>query len=332
MQSQNKPPFEGLINLASPHLGTRAVSASDEFFAPAARMLQDSEPVFRPDVFDEHGKWMDGWETRRRRGGGDFDEAIIRLGAPGEIEYADLDARHFTGNFPPAAQLCGSAETPDGNETWLPLIEKTELRGDSQNLFETRQTGAVNWVRLRIYPDGGIARLRLYGKVRPNWDNFARGEIIELSSLQNGGRIVAYNDAHYGNVHALISIRNSENMGDGWETRRRRDPGHDWIIVALGGAGNVRGAVVDTAHFRGNYPEFCSLQGARLAPDADADSLVLDADSWDEIIPKTKLEANRLHRFGQNEIANDAPINYVRLNIYPDGGVARLRIFGALSE
>ena len=326
--------FENLVNLASPHLGTRAVYASDEFFAPLMRLLADAEPVFRPDVFDDHGKWMDGWETRRRRGGGKFDEGIIRLGAPGEIMHADIDTRHFTGNYPVAAQLCGCADEyiPDEKTNWLPLVAKTDLRGDSHNISAVKSAGAINWVRLRIFPDGGIARLRLYGKVRPHWKKIAAGEVMELSALQYGGRIVAYSDAHYGNVHALLSDRRARNMGDGWETRRRREPGNDWIIIALGNVGKTVSAIVDTAYFRGNYPEFFSLQGAQREPGAATEFLIKDADSWGEIIPKTKLEANHVHRFGRGAIQGNAPINYVRLNIYPDGGVSRFRLFGVLPE
>lgn len=333
MAEDEKDCFEGLVNLASPHLGSRAVFASDEFFAPLARALADSEPVFRPDVFDGHGKWMDGWETRRRRGGGEFDEGIIRLGAPGEILHADIDTRHFTGNFPAAAQLCGSAESsaPDEKTKWIPLVAKTKLRGDSHNIFQT-PPAKINWARLRIFPDGGVARLRLYGKVRPDWRQFAAAEVVELSALEYGGRIVAYSDAHYGDVQALLAARGARNMGDGWETRRRREPGNDWIIIALGHACAVAAAVVDTAYFRGNYPEYFSLQGARCDSDAAADALVKDADSWRQIIAKTKLEADSMRRFGSAAILDGEPVNYVRLNIYPDGGVARFRLFGCLRK
>ena len=325
--------FSHLVNLASPHLGSRAVFASDEFFAPLSRALADSEPVFRPDVFDEHGKWMDGWETKRRRGGGEFDEGIIRLGAPGEIMHADIDTRHFTGNYPAAAQLCGCAGDGAPDEKWKPLVAKTELRGDSHNIFSVNaDAGEIRWVRLRIYPDGGVARLRLYGEVRPDWQNTAADELAELSALRCGGRIVAYSDAHYGNVHALLSERAAKNMGDGWETRRRREPGNDWVIVALGHLGEAAAMVADTSYFRGNYPEYFSLQGARREAGAAAETLIKDADSWAEMIPKTRLESDRIHRFGRASFLDASPVNYVRLNIYPDGGVARFRLFGFLRK
>lgn len=322
---------DGAVNLASPHLGTRIFAVSDQFFAAAARMLADSAPVFKPDVFDENGKWMDGWETRRRRGGGECDWALIRLGAPGEIARVEMDTRHFTGNFPPFADLygCLSESPPDDKTEWRRLVAKTELRGDSKNTFSIADAGVINWVRLRIYPDGGIARLRLWGAVRPRWDAFAPGELAEVSLMQNGGRIVAYSDAHYGDVHALLSARRGANMGDGWETRRRREPGNDWILVALGCAGTVREIVADTAYFRGNYPDSCSLQAARADLSAAPQTLAAESESWREILPQKKLQADGIHRFGVREIAAHEPVNIVRLNIYPDGGVSRLRIFAA---
>ncbi|MGI9298775.1 MAG: allantoicase [Gammaproteobacteria bacterium] len=326
--------FAGMVNLASPHLGTTVAAVSDEFFAPASRMLSPTAPEFKPGVFDAHGKWMDGWETRRRRGGGECDWALIRLGAPGEVLHADMDARHFTGNFPPFAELhgCFSESPPDDSAEWRTLVAKTALRGDSQNIFAARPAGVVNWVRLRIYPDGGIARLRLYGNVRPRWRNLAAGEVAELSALHYGGRIVAYNDAHYGDVYSLLAARDGENMGDGWETRRRREPGNDWIVIALGRAGTLREIVVDTAYFRGNYPEFCSLQGGGADLSAPPEELARAADSWPELLPRQKLKGDTLHRFGAEEIVAHSPVNIVRLNIFPDGGVSRLRIFALPAE
>ncbi len=322
---------EGKINLASPHLGTRVFAVSDQFFAAAARMLSPSAPIFKPDVFDENGKWMDGWETRRRRGGGEYDWALIRLGAPGLIEKVDIDTRHFTGNFPPFADLygCYSDSPPDDSAKWRPLVAKKELAGDSQNIFSAENAGTINWVRLRIYPDGGVARLRLFGEVRPQWENFEKGELVEVSAMQYGGRIVAYNDAHYGDVQALLSARRGENMGDGWETRRRREPGNDWIVVALGRPGKVREILVDTAYFRGNYPEFCSLQAAPSFAGMSPAEIAAESESWRELLPKKKLQADSIHRFGAREIAAHEAVNVVRLNIYPDGGVSRLRILTA---
>lgn len=325
---------DGAINLASPHIGTRIFAVSDQFFAAAGRMLSDAPPIFKPDVYDENGKWMDGWETRRRRGGGECDWALIRLGAPSEIARAEIDATHFTGNFPPFADLygCASDSPPDDSADWRVIVAKSDLQGDAKNAFAAENAGIVNWIRLRIYPDGGIARLRLFGKVRPRWESFAAGEVAEVSAMRYGGRIVAYSDAHYGDVHALLSVRRGENMGDGWETRRRRGSGFDWVIVALGRAATVREIVVDTAYFRGNAPESCSLQVVRCDLSLSADELARTAAEWPEILPRQRLEADEMHRFGIRDIARHEPANIVRLNIYPDGGVSRLRILAVPAE
>ena len=330
MTNTKKNAPAGTVNLASPNLGTKVVSVSDEFFAAGERMLSDSVPVFRPDVYDDHGKWMDGWETRRRRDGGEYDWALVKLGATGNILQAEIDTTHFTGNYPPYAALegCTGEEKPDEETEWRTLVEKNKLQGDASHIFEI-EAEAVDWVRVKIYPDGGIARLRLWGRVYPDWDRIARDEMVELSCLRYGGRIVAYSDAHYGDVQALISERPGENMGDGWETRRRRDGGNDWIIVALGREAIVRSTVVDTAYFRGNYPHSFSLCGAYISENLRAETIVDLSEEWGEIIPSQKLEADNAHAFDENFITEHKPVNYVRLNIYPDGGVSRLRIYGA---
>ena len=322
--------LEGMVNLASPNLGTKVVSVSDEFFAEGKRMLSDSAPVFRPDVYDEHGKWMDGWETRRRRDGGEFDWALVKLGATGKIARVEIDTTHFTGNYPPYAALegCTGEAQPDEKTEWQTLVEKTELRGDASHVFDI-DSDLADWVRVKIYPDGGIARLRLWGRVCPAWDRIAKDELVELSCLRYGGRIVAYSDAHYGDVQALISERPGENMGDGWETRRRRDGGNDWIIVALGREAVVSSAVVDTAYFRGNYPHSFSLYGGYIPEELSVEETVGLSEKWDKIVSKQQLKADNTHVFDENFIAGHKPVNYVRLNIYPDGGVSRLRIYGA---
>lgn len=317
----------GLVNLASPRMGSLIISVSDEFFAAASRMLADSAPVFVADKFDEHGKWMDGWETRRRRGGG-HDWALIKLGAAGIIEKADINTQHFTGNYPHEAKLEGSMGADDDSAPWQTLIPQTALCGDSKNELPAILSGPVDRVKLNIYPDGGIARLRLYGRVVPG--NFrARCAPMELSSLANGGRIIAYSDAHYGDVFALLSDGRGKTMGDGWETRRRRGGGYDWIIIALGGAGRVQAIEVDTAHFKGNYPDSCTIQGALLSDGMPSEAMVAEAASWSELLPGQKLRPDHQHRFNTEQITNPQPINHVRLCIYPDGGVSRLRIMGA---
>ena len=281
-------------------MGTKIHSVSDDFFAEAPRMLQDTIPVFVPDKFDDNGKWMDGWESSRRRQGG-HDWCIISLGEPGVIKLVDINTAHFTGNYPPGAMVeVGYSLDGDINKVeWHTLIEHVNLGPDAHHLLESKYSSKVNLVRLNIFPDGGVARLRLFGDVQRDWGN-QKNDIVELSALRSGGSILGYNDAHYGDVNALLSEGRGLTMGDGWETRRRRDPGNDWIVVQLGTSGFVREIGFD----------------------------VNSAENWKELMPKQSLSADAIHKF-KKEIVNDfGPVNAIRLNIYPDGGVSRLRIFG----
>jgi allantoicase len=320
------PPDEamGLVNLASTRMGTKIHSVSDDFFAAAPRMLADTVPVFVPDKFDDHGKWMDGWESRRRRHGG-HDWCILDLGETGIIRLVDINTAHFTGNYPPGAKLEAAycADDDIDNADWKTVIEETKLGPDAHHLLSALDVGPVNIVRLNIYPDGGIARLRLFGDVQRDWSDHGDAP-AELSALRSGGCILGYNDAHYGDVNALISEGRGQTMGDGWETRRRREPGHDWIVVRLGAAGLISDIEVDTAHFKGNYPDRCSIQAALIEGDIDLDV----AEHWPELMGEKSLSADNIHKFNHADINDVGPINVVRLNIFPDGGVSRLRLFG----
>ncbi|WP_428977142.1 allantoicase [Hansschlegelia quercus] len=318
------------VNLASPLLGATAEVASDEFFAAKERILQDAPAVFLPDAFDEHGKWMDGWETRRRRNGGN-DWLLIRLGVPGVIKGVDIDTSHFTGNFPPAASIEGfyGEQPPAPSARWRPLVRTMPLGPGAHHYAAVSETEPVNWIRLQIFPDGGVARLRVYGTPFREWTEEERHGEIELSAAKNGGRIIAYNDAHYG-ILPLISEGRGKNMGDGWETRRRREPGNDWVIVALAHAGTVGRVEVDTAHFKGNFPDSCSIQAARVEQSTQQ-SLITQSMFWPELLSKQTLQADHIHDFGPETITDLGPITHVRFNIYPDGGVSRLRLFGKLA-
>ncbi len=316
------------VNLASPRMGSEAVLASDEFFAAKERMLQDSEPVFIDDKFDDNGKWMDGWESRRRRGGGN-DWCLVRLGVAGFIHGIDFDTRHFTGNYPPAASLeaCLSDNQPDDATEWTTIVEPKDLGPDAHHYTDVGNGGPWNWLRLNILPDGGMARLRVYGQPYRDWSSADGSVDVELSALANGGRVVAYNNAHYGNVWAVLAAGRGKDMGDGWETRRRREPGNDWMIIALGTAGQISAIEIDTAHFKGNFPDRCSVQAA-LIDDATDQSLVTQAMFWQPLLGEMKMSADTVHRFEANDLATMGPISHVRLNIHPDGGVSRFRVFG----
>ncbi len=318
----------GLINLASPRLGTRTVRCSDDSFASMERLLADSRPVFKPDVFDDFGKWMDGWESRRRRDDG-HDWCVVKLGIQGRVQGVDFDTSHFTGNFAPAASLWGSRESGDPGDdpsAWTEIVPATSLGPSAHHFVKVADSGPWRWLRINTLPDGGVARLRVYGNPEPDWNSIETGQ-VELSALKHGGRIVAYNDAHYGDVWSLLTEGRGRNMGDGWETRRRREPGHDWLIVALGTCGVVERVEVDTAHFKGNYPDRCSIQAARVSWGTDK-SLVTQAMHWPTMMAAQKLEADTIHTFDGDAISDLGPVTHVRLNIHPDGGVSRLRIFG----
>ena len=327
-ETKNRPAFVSKWpNMASPRTGSSVIAASDEFFAAKERLISDSAPIFIADKYDYHGKWMDGWESRRRRDGG-HDWCILRLGISTIVHGVEIDTAHFTGNYPPGASIEAGVGDDPSTITWVPLLTRVSLKGDHCHFFEIPAGEPCNFIRLNIYPDGGVARLRVYGEAVPNWGSSAIGDLVELSALSNGGRVVAYNDAHYGNVNALLLPGRGETMGDGWETRRRREPGNDWIIVALGSAGTVEKIEIDTAHFKGNFPESASVQGAFVDPESIENDAVTEAMFWHEILPRQKLSADTQHFFEGESLIKKDGVNIVKLNIYPDGGVSRLRIFG----
>ena len=318
-----------LVNLASPRLGARALSCSDDFFAPVERMLQDHEPVFIDGKYDDHGKWMDGWESRHRRGGG-FDHAIVQLGSRGIIRGLDIDTRFFTGNYPPQASVEAADQTEGASSkewTWRKLLPRTDLGPDAHHYLAISDDSPATHLRLNIYPDGGVARFRVYGEPLANWSTIGADEVIELSAIANGGRIAGFNDAHYGNPWVILTPGRGLNMGDGWETRRRREPGNDWILVRLGAPGEIERIEIDTAHFKGNYPDRCSIQ-ASLVDGLDDAALVKVAESWPELLSPSKLEMDRQHYFEGEAIHGLGPVNCLRLNIFPDGGISRVRVYG----
>jgi allantoicase len=327
----NLPEFaRRLVNLASPQLGSKAVFASDEFFAPKERLLQHVPPVFLPDKFDDHGKSMDGWESRRRPDGGD-EFCIIRLGVKGVVHGVDIDTSHFTGNYPPAASIDAwlSVVEPGPDGDWREILPPAPLGPSAHHFLPVPPSGPFNYLRLHIYPDGGVARLRVYGEPVASWEGAARDAVHELSALRNGGRIVAYNDAHYGTVWTLLSEGRGTHMGDGWETRRRREPGNDWIIVRLGAAGLVERILIDTCHFKGNYPDRASVQAGYVAAGTD-EAVVTQSMFWPELMAPQKLSADAVHEYAGEAVARLGAVSHVKLNIFPDGGVSRLRIFGRL--
>lgn len=321
-------PFHQWANLADPRLGAEVCYVTDEWFAAAERMLKAGPGVYIPGKFDDNGKWMDGWESRRKRGEG-YDYCIIKLGRPGRICGVNIDTTHFTGNYPPAASLdaCYSPDgDPDDAVEWDEILPSVSLNGDSFHYHEIDAMGTYSHVRLNIYPDGGVARLRIYGEPQCDWDKRDPTELIDLLALESGGRAITCNDEHYGSILNVNMPGRGVNMGDGWETRRRREPGNDWAILALGHPGEIKAVEIDTAHFKGNYPDRCSLQAAFVSGGTD-DSLVTQSMFWQELLPPQKMEMDAIHKF-DTEVKDIGAITHVRLNIIPDGGISRLRLFG----
>jgi allantoicase len=344
---------DGLIDLAAARVGGRALLASDEFFAPKENLLMPGRGVFLEGKYTDRGKWMDGWETRRRRGPG-YDWCIIRLGIPGVIRAITVDTNHFRGNHPAscsldAVELSGTlaAKRLRGLDDWAEILARSPLTGHAENDFPIRSDGRFTHLRLNIYPDGGVARLRVWGEARPDWQQIACGRpatrgksgragvrdggaIIDLAGVEHGGLPLATSDQFFSEPLNLIMPGRPQDMGDGWETRRRRGPGHDWVILRLGRRGTIEHIELDTTHFKGNFPESASLEGCD-APEVSGAALLPDGADWRELLPRTKLRANARHRLPVGRTARH-PVTHVRLNIFPDGGVARLRLWGRIVD
>jgi len=325
-------PFEKYVNLADARLGTRAISVTDDWFADVNRLFQPTPAVWKEGVFDDNGKWMDGWESRRKRFEG-YDHAVIRLGVPGQIKGVDIDTSHFTGNYPPSASLeaCFVADgDPSDDTVWTEILPAVELQGNSHHYHEIAFDKPVSHLRFNIYPDGGVARLRVHGIPFRDWSSVGDNEQIDLAAALNGGRALACSDEHFGRMSNILNPNRGENMGDGWETARRRTPGNDWVIVALGHPGEIEHIVVDTLHFKGNYPDSCSIQAAYVKGGTDS-QIETQSLFWRELLPSQKLSMHAEHEFSE-QIAKLGPITHVRLNIFPDGCVSRLRLFGKVAK
>lgn len=325
-------PFEKYLNLADARLGTKALSVTDDWFADVNRLFQPTPAVWKEGVFDDNGKWMDGWESRRKRFEG-YDSAVIRLGIAGSIKGVDIDTSHFTGNYPPSASLeaCFIAEGDPSDATeWTEVLPAVELQGNSHHYHAVADDRPWTHLRFNIYPDGGVARLRVYGIPHRDWSAQSADEQIDLASALNGGRALACSDEHYGSMGNLLNPGRGVNMGDGWETARRRTPGNDWVIIALGHPGEIERIVVDTLHFKGNYPDSCSIQAAFVKGGTDS-QIETQSLFWRELLPSQKLQMHQEHEFA-DQIAKLGPITHVRLNVFPDGGVSRLRLFGKLAK
>jgi len=308
--------LRGLPDVASRVLGGSVLYANDEFYADAHNLILAQPATHDPAAFGVRGKLYDGWETRRRRDVGE-DFAIVRLAAPAVVRGVNIDPSHFTGNYPPFGSIAGATLLgyPSLDEVlaaeWTPLVDKTDLAGGSANLMPVNVPDRlVTHVRLTIYPDGGVARLRVFGEIIP--DPRELGGRVDLAALRIGGRVESCSNMFFAAPANVLFPGRAQVMSDGWETARRRDDGNDWLAVRLAVPGVLHHAVIDTSRFAGNAPG-----AARLS----------DPGSGAELLPRTRLLPDTEHRF---RIRPAGPVRLVRLDIYPDGGISRLRLAGVV--
>ncbi len=333
--------FLDLPDLASESVGGAALLCNDEFFAEKENLLREHAAVWKDHAYTDRGKWMDGWETRRRRPpesighaspGGDHDWCIVRLGMPGVIRGVVVDTAFFRGNYPESCALWAT-EIDDALDlraleaaTWTPILPRTKLDGDSKNVFAIEARQRFTHVKLEIFPDGGVARLRVHGEVVPRWSRLrALGGPIDLAALEHGAVVESCSDMFFGSRNNLIKPGPSRSMADGWETRRRRGPGNDWAIIRMAGGGTIERLEIDTTHFKGNAPGRCTVEGVH-APGIAAAELT----GW-RVLLGSPLQPHRRHVF-DDELRRIGPVTHLRLSVFPDGGVARLRAWGQLAE
>jgi allantoicase len=320
--------FSTLPDLASRSLGGSVVGVNDELFAERENLIKAQSPSYRPHTFGHKGQVYDGWETRRRREPG-YDWAIVRLGLGGIVRGVIVDTAFFTGNYPPEISVEGTsvegypspAELQEDAE-WMSLVPRSPAQGDAENPFTVDVEQRMTHVRLCLYPDGGVARLRVHGEVVPDPRFLGTGD-IDLAALANGGAVTGCSNMFYSSPTNLIFPGQPRVMGEGWETARRRDEGNDWVEFRLAGPGRVRMAELDTSYFIGNAPGWASLRGR----DERAGNVSND-ESWTDLLPRTRLQPDTRHRF---RIGAAPQATHIRLDVYPDGGLARVRLHGELS-
>lgn len=334
--------FTELIDLAAERIGGSVLWATDDFFAEKENLLKPTEAIFVPGKFTDRGKWMDGWETRRKRAYAEtsraypeHDACIVRLGLSGIVRGIVVDTSHFKGNYPAECRLEGASVDghPDvstllsGDVQWTEILPRSALEGDSKNRFEVALSQRFTHLRFTIFPDGGVARLRVYGDALPDarWMGpRARPQLVDLAAVEHGGLVVSCNDMFFGSRHNLTMPGRGVNMGDGWETKRSRRAGPDWVVVRLATEGVIERAVVDTLHFKGNTPDACAIDVAtsdRGDPDGADDGV------WRPLLERTNLQPHTAHVF-EDALRDAGAATHVRLRVWPDGGVSRLRLFG----
>ena len=351
--------FSTSTNITTTVLGASIVSFSDEYFASAANLLTPTPPIRKPGYFVHTGAWYDGWETRRHNSK-EYDWVVIKLGCVARIDAVEVDTAYFNGNEAPRAGLDGCLLTKEEDTTsgvdregfqgWNEILPPSKC-GPSQRQAWKLSGPAVQGekfthLRLKQYPDGGIARLRVYGTVVPPslpmsvLSGKEERPVEDLAAALNGGVAIACSDQHFGGKHYLVLPGRGKDMGDGWETARSRTKGHmDWAIIQLGLRGRkIQKVVVDTKDFRGNFPRGVKVEawsteivkaalGTEAAPKAEGKG-------WKELVRgEQPCQADHEHVFEGAELVVSEPPEghvwtHVKMTIVPDGGVKRLRIYG----
>ena len=308
-------------------MGSKVIFKTDDFFASANRIIDPAPPVFKEGIFDKRGKWMDGWESRRKRTQG-HDYLVIKLGKSGRIHKVDVDTSHFNGNQPAMISLegCNSKSNNIKSLKWKTLISKKKTKANSHHLFKVSSNQIFTHIKLNIFPDGGVARLRLHGAIATEKLFFGK-KTFNLCSMLSGASIITCNNEHFGKAENILAPGKSKNMGDGWETRRSRGKNFDWLILKCAAAGKINRIQIDTHHFKGNYPDKCSLQATYLNDKTSTKNIVNSSKNWKLLLDKVKLHAHKKHNF-KNKLMKNKKVNYIRINIYPDGGISRIRVFG----
>lgn len=327
-------PFNSFTELSADGLGTFVLEASDDYFAAKENLLKPGSPVWLEDEYTDKGKWMDGWETRRRHGPG-HDWCLVRLGAPGIVLGAMVDTTHFKGSAPQEASLEGieapytaSAAELAAMEGWVEILPQVPLRPDFQNAFLLEEpSDRVTHVRLHIYPDGGVARLRVWGTVGPSPRTYWRGGSVDLGAVENGGTIAAVSDDFFGRASNMLLPGRGGNSGEGWETRRRRSPGSDFAVVRLGRRGVIERVELDTHYFKGNAPQQVMLEAldAEGLPGDELEKALRAPQGWKVLVDKTRLVPHRRH---QLDPVRPITATHVRAHLFPHGGLNRLRLYG----
>ncbi len=325
---------EKYTDLAAEKLGGKVLFATDDFFAEKENLIKPGRGIFIEDKYTDRGKWMDGWESRRKRTPG-HDWCVVKLATPGSIFGFDIDTNHFLGNHPPFAAIeavylkedvADDEAALDGLD-WIEILPQSPLKPGSQNIYFCGDKNVFSHLRLHIYPDGGVARLKVYGEVHKDWSAVKADEVLDLGAAQNGAKALTCNDMFFSHKDNLIMPGKGANMGDGWETKRNRTPNNrDWIIIKLAHEGILEKVLVDTHHFKGNYPDGCSLEGCNSPSD---NAVSNDEVEWTTLFERQKLQAHSEHEFVK-ELMEHSGITHVRFNIFPDGGVSRLRLFGKI--